>query len=106
MDSEFPNKALTSTRFSKLKPPLSDLVLQALTHFAFDFCTLIQAATIPLLCSFKDVAVDAATGSGKTLAFFIPLFKILRHLSFNPKPHQTLRYGIPKADKRYHNPVT
>jgi ATP-dependent RNA helicase DDX55/SPB4 len=90
MDSEFPNKALTSTRFSELKPPLSDPVLQALTHSGFDFCTPVQAATIPLLCSFKDVAVDAATGSGKTLAFVIPLVEILRRNSSNPKPHQVL----------------
>ncbi|CAK8566445.1 unnamed protein product [Lathyrus sativus] len=90
MDSEFPNKALTTTRFSDLKPPLSDPVLQALTHSAFDFCTPVQAATIPLLCSFKDVAVDAATGSGKTLAFVIPLVEILRRSSSNPKPHQVL----------------
>lgn len=88
MESEFPNKALTSTRFSDLKPPLSEPVLQALTDSNFDFCTPVQAATIPLLCSYKDVAVDAATGSGKTLAFVIPLVEILRRNASNPKPHQ------------------
>ncbi|AES71227.2 putative RNA helicase [Medicago truncatula] len=90
MESEFPNKALTSTRFSDLKPPLSEPVLQALTDSNFDFCTPVQAATIPLLCSYKDVAVDAATGSGKTLAFVIPLVEILRRNASNPKPHQVL----------------
>ncbi|XP_057430840.1 DEAD-box ATP-dependent RNA helicase 18 [Lotus japonicus] len=88
--SEFPNKALTSTRFSELNPPLSEPVLQALTDSGFDFCTPVQAATIPLLCSFKDVAVDAATGSGKTLAFVLPLVEILRRSSPKPKPHQVL----------------
>ncbi|RDX75020.1 DEAD-box ATP-dependent RNA helicase 18 [Mucuna pruriens] len=90
MDSDFPNKALTSTRFSELKPPLSDPVLQALSLSGFEFCTPVQAATIPLLCSFKDVAVDAATGSGKTLAFLVPLVEILRRSSSHPKPHQVL----------------
>ncbi|CDP13971.1 unnamed protein product [Coffea canephora] len=83
------NRALTDTRFSDLKPPLSQPVLDALTNSGFDFCTPVQAATIPLLCSYKDVAVDAATGSGKTLAFLVPLVEILRRSS-SPKPHQVL----------------
>lgn len=93
MDSDFPNKALTSTRFSDLNPPLSDSVLQALSQSGFDFCTPVQAATIPLLCSFKDVAVDAATGSGKTLAFVVPLVEILRRSCSHPKPHQVPLYS-------------
>ncbi|XP_073220313.1 DEAD-box ATP-dependent RNA helicase 18-like [Cicer arietinum] len=90
MYSDLHNKALTSTRFSELNPPLSDLVLQALSHSGFNFCTPVQAATIPLLCTYKDVIVDAATGSGKTVAFVIPLVEILRRSSSNPKPHQVL----------------
>ncbi|CAI9091778.1 OLC1v1026889C2 [Oldenlandia corymbosa var. corymbosa] len=88
-ESSDPNRALTSTRFSDLKPPLSEPVLEALALSGFDFCTPVQAATIPLLCSYKDVAVDAATGSGKTLAFVIPLVEILRR-SPSPKPHQVV----------------
>lgn len=85
-----PNRALTDTRFSDLKPPLSPAVLEALSQAGFEFCTPVQAATIPLLCSFKDVAVDAATGSGKTLAFVVPLVEILRRVSPPPKPHQVM----------------
>ncbi|CAN4083978.1 unnamed protein product [Withania somnifera] len=84
------NKALTDTRFSDLEPRLSAPVLEALTNSGFEFCTPVQAATIPLLCSYKDVAVDAATGSGKTLAFVIPLVEILRRSSSNPKPHKVM----------------
>ncbi|KAL6142789.1 hypothetical protein ACLB2K_061065 [Fragaria x ananassa] len=84
------DSALSNTRFSDLKPPLSDPVLQALTASGVEFCTPVQAETIPLLCSFKDVAVDAATGSGKTLAFVVPFFEILRRASTNPKPHQVM----------------
>lgn len=91
MESSYPNKALTETRFSDLKPPLSEPVLEALSAEGFQFCTPVQAATIPLLCSFKDVAVDAATGSGKTLAFVVPLVEVLRRSSsYPPKPHQVL----------------
>ncbi|CAN1165136.1 DEAD-box ATP-dependent RNA helicase 18 [Linum perenne] len=89
-DSQNPNRALTSTRFSDLNPPLSRPVLDALTEGGFDYCTPVQAATIPLLCSYKDVAVDAATGSGKTLAFVVPLVEILRRTSPAPKPHQVM----------------
>lgn len=84
------NRALTNTRFSDLQPPLSEPVLQALTDSGFEFCTPVQAATIPLICSFKDVAVDAATGSGKTLAFVVPLVELLRRTSSPPKPHQVM----------------
>ncbi|XP_057483410.1 DEAD-box ATP-dependent RNA helicase 18-like [Actinidia eriantha] len=87
-DPPNPNRALTNTRFSDLKPPLSEPILEALTQSGFEFCTPVQAATIPLLCGFKDVAVDAATGSGKTLAFVVPLVEILRRSSTPPKPHQ------------------
>ncbi|OMO75920.1 hypothetical protein COLO4_25788 [Corchorus olitorius] len=92
MDSHSPNpsSALTDTRFSDLKPPLSEPVIEALNQSGFNFCTPVQAATIPLLCSFKDVAVDAATGSGKTLAFLLPIVEILRRSSSSPKRHQVM----------------
>ncbi|KAL0648635.1 hypothetical protein Bca4012_046926 [Brassica carinata] len=88
------NEALTETRFSDLKPPLSEDIIEALRRSGppgFEFCTPVQAATISLLCSHKDVAVDAATGSGKTLAFVLPLVEILRRsTSYPPKPHQVM----------------
>ncbi|CAA6660219.1 unnamed protein product [Spirodela intermedia] len=88
--SEPSNKALTSTLFSDLEPRLSEPVLGALEEGGFRFCTPVQAAAIPLLCSYKDVAVDAATGSGKTLAFVVPVVEILRRSSLPPKPHQVM----------------
>ncbi|CAM8967344.1 unnamed protein product [Rhodiola kirilowii] len=88
--ADFSNRALTRTRFSELSPPLSEPVLAALAQGGFNFCTPVQAATIPLLCGYKDVAVDAATGSGKTLAFVIPMVEILRRNSSPPKPLQVM----------------
>ncbi|KAB2596342.1 DEAD-box ATP-dependent RNA helicase 18-like [Pyrus ussuriensis x Pyrus communis] len=96
-DSSNRNSALSDTRFSDLKPPFSDLkppfsepVLESLSEGGFEFCTPVQAATIPLLCSFKDVAVDAATGSGKTLAFVVPMVEILRRASTTSKPQEVM----------------
>ncbi|XP_078434211.1 P-loop containing nucleoside triphosphate hydrolases superfamily protein [Wolffia australiana] len=88
--SEAANEALTTTLFSELEPRISEPVLEALREGGFRFCTPVQAAAIPLLCSFKDVAVDAATGSGKTLAFVVPVVEILKRTSLPPKSHQVL----------------
>lgn len=81
--------------FRTLEPRLSDATLQVLDSFGFNTATPVQAATIPLLCSYKDVAVDAATGSGKTLAFVVPMVEILRRAadplkSFQVSAHSSL----------------
>lgn len=90
MDSS--QRAITGTCFADLKPPLSDDTIKAALDSGFEFCTPVQVATIPLLCGYKDVAVDAATGSGKTLAFLVPLVEIIRRsTSYPPKPHQVRR---------------
>lgn len=39
--------------------------------------TPVQAATIPVFTSHKDVIVSAVTGSGKTLAFLVPIIEII-----------------------------
>ncbi|KAJ3693810.1 hypothetical protein LUZ60_009290 [Juncus effusus] len=85
-----PTGTLTSTRFSDLTPPLSPPVLQTLNEGGFTRCTPVQEATVPLLLSHKDVAVDAATGSGKTLAFLLPFTEIIMRCcaGSSPKKHQ------------------
>lgn len=47
------------------------------TKFKFSKMTAVQAASIPLFISHKDLCVEAATGSGKTLAFVVPILQIL-----------------------------
>ncbi|KAK3160424.1 hypothetical protein QOZ80_1BG0059270 [Eleusine coracana subsp. coracana] len=84
------NRALTEKLFSELSPAISQEVLEALDRGGFHWCTPVQEATIPLLLSHKDVAVDAATGSGKTLAFVVPVVEILRRRSSPPRPHEVL----------------
>lgn len=78
----------TSTRFSDLKPALSQETLQVLSSQGFERTTPVQASAIPLFLSNKDVAVEAVTGSGKTLAFVLPIVEMLRKLEGPLKRHQ------------------
>lgn len=63
--------------FKNVEPRLSAGSLAAVSGFGFVQMTPVQAATIPLFLTNKDVCVEATTGSGKTLAFGIPIFEIL-----------------------------
>ena len=60
---------LTEQRFSSLE--LDQRLLSALDKLGFQYCTPIQAQTLPLLLSGKDVSGQAQTGTGKTLAFLL-----------------------------------
>uniref|UniRef100_A0A182QRE8 ATP-dependent RNA helicase n=1 Tax=Anopheles farauti TaxID=69004 RepID=A0A182QRE8_9DIPT len=66
-----------SAKWCDLSPPLSAPVLEVIEELGFEKMTPVQAATIPLLMSYKDVAAEAVTGSGKTLAFLVPLLELL-----------------------------
>ena len=70
---------LSSARFADL--PLHPLVLQALDDKGFEFCTPIQALSLPVTLQGKDVAGQAQTGTGKTIAFLTALF---HHLLTHP----------------------
>eukprot|EP00898_Chlorokybus_atmophyticus_P003812 jgi/Chlat1/4431/Chrsp29S00326 len=77
MGSGMESAATTDRTFEELQPPLSEEMLAALRQQGFTHLTPVQAATIPLFMSNKDVAVDAVTGSGKTLAFIVPVVELL-----------------------------
>ena len=70
---------LSSARFADF--PLHPLVLQALNDKGFEFCTPIQALSLPVTLQGKDVAGQAQTGTGKTIAFLTALF---HHLLTHP----------------------
>ncbi|SDD33235.1 DEAD/DEAH box helicase [Kordiimonas lacus] len=70
---------------------LSAPVLDALVQEDFTTATEIQAQTIPLLLSGRDVVGLAQTGSGKTGAFVLPMIERLMQNSEHPKP------GMPRA---------
>jgi ATP-dependent RNA helicase RhlB len=60
---------LTDIPFDSL--PLDPRLLQALRDNQLEFCTPIQAESLPLLLSGRDCAGQAQTGTGKTLAFLL-----------------------------------
>ncbi|MCP4430143.1 MAG: DEAD/DEAH box helicase [Gammaproteobacteria bacterium] len=60
---------LTDIPFGSLA--LDSRLLRALEVLKFDRCTPIQAESLPLLLSNKDVSGQAQTGTGKTLAFLL-----------------------------------
>lgn len=69
---------LTDTRFSSFD--LLEQINQGLVDAGFEFCTPIQAESLPIALQGRDVAGEAQTGTGKTAAFLIACFnQLLRH---------------------------
>lgn len=66
---------LSNTQFADL--PLAPELLKGIAEAGFEYCTPIQAATLPLTLSGRDVAGQAQTGTGKTAAFLITVFQRL-----------------------------
>ncbi len=62
---------LTETRFDGLG--LHEALLAGLRDAGFEFCTPIQAETLPLALAGNDIAGQAQTGTGKTFAFLLAL---------------------------------
>lgn len=77
------NDAVTTEKFSDLK--MSEPTLQGIKDMGFTTMTEVQAKTIPVLLTGKDVLGAAKTGSGKTLAFLIPAIELLYSLKFKPR---------------------
>jgi ATP-dependent RNA helicase RhlB len=74
-----PQTHLTDVRFDSFD--LDPRILQGLADAGFDFCTPIQAQTLPLALAGRDVAGQAQTGTGKTAAF---LLAAMQHLLSHP----------------------
>ena len=79
------------TRFHDLHMP--DPILHAVADLGFQYCTPIQAQTIPAALEGKDVAGRAQTGTGKTAAFLITM--LTRFLRV-PRPAPA-KPGTPRA---------
>lgn len=62
-------KHLTNHRFTDFD--LDDPLMSGLAGAGFEFCTPIQAASLPIALEGKDVAGQAQTGTGKTIAFLL-----------------------------------
>jgi ATP-dependent RNA helicase RhlB len=70
---------LTQTRFDSFG--LSDVILRGIRDAGFEYCTPIQAQTLPLALAGQDVAGQAQTGTGKTAVF---LLAVLHRLETEP----------------------
>lgn len=72
------SKHLTEKRFIDF--PIHNNVLAALDDKGFEYCTPIQAKTLPYSLAGQDIAGQAQTGTGKTIAFLVATF---HHLLVN-----------------------
>ena len=75
---------LSDLRFDSLS--LHDTVRAGIRDAGFEFCTPIQASTLPIALEPRDVAGQAQTGTGKTAAFLVATFQKL--LASQPDPEQ------------------
>ena len=66
---------LSDLRFDSLE--IEPRVLDGIRDAGFEFCTPIQASTLPIALKKHDVAGQAQTGTGKTAAFLIATFQQL-----------------------------
>jgi ATP-dependent RNA helicase RhlB len=66
---------LSDLRFDSLV--LHDSVRRGIQDAGFEFCTPIQASSLPIALAPRDVAGQAQTGTGKTAAFLIATFQKL-----------------------------
>ena len=82
---------LTQTKFADL--PLQESLISGLTAQGFEYCTPIQALSLPITLLGKDIAGQAQTGTGKTLAFLPAVF---HHLLTNEAP-ENRRKNQPRA---------
>ncbi len=79
---------LTETRFDEFDLPAE--VLAGLKDIGFIYCTPIQAQTLPVLLTGRDVAGQAQTGTGKTGAFLVTVLNVLLSKPLNQN-------GLPSA---------
>lgn len=85
---------------------LSDPILDALRDLGYESPSPIQARTIPLLLSGKDVLGQAQTGTGKTAAFALPVLAKIDHTQNSPQalvmvPTRELAIQVAEAFQRY-----
>ena len=73
----------TDIEFNQL--PLDQRLLKAVEDAGFNYCTPIQAQSLPIILQGKDIAGQAQTGTGKTAAFLLATIHHLLHRPLNPE---------------------
>ncbi|TXH71227.1 MAG: DEAD/DEAH box helicase [Thiothrix sp.] len=69
------NQYLSSTRFDSFN--LDERILKSLNAAGFEYCSRIQAETLPFALNGQDITGQAQTGTGKTGAFLVAAFQRL-----------------------------
>ncbi len=84
---------LSDLRFDTL--PLHEKVLAGIRDAGFEFCTPIQASTLPIALEQHDVAGQAQTGTGKTAAFLIAAYqRLMTHETQSEGPRQPRVFAL------------
>jgi ATP-dependent RNA helicase RhlB len=68
-------RLLTEVRFASLD--LEPSILRGIEDAGFEYCTLIQAQSLPAVLAGRDVEGQAQTGTGKTAAFLVGIMNVL-----------------------------
>ena len=66
---------LSTTPYSSFNLP--ENIMRGLEEAGFEYCTPIQAETLPITLEGKDIAGEAQTGTGKTAAFLVAMYNRL-----------------------------
>ncbi len=74
---------LSDLRFDSL--PLHEAIQAGIRDAGFEYCTPIQASTLPIALTSRDVAGQAQTGTGKTAAFLIAAYQRLLNDQSQPE---------------------
>ncbi|MCG6938189.1 MAG: DEAD/DEAH box helicase [Gammaproteobacteria bacterium] len=85
------NHHLTQTRFKDFD--IDPRLIKGLDEAGYEFCTPIQAQSIPISLGGKDVIGEAQTGTGKTAAFMVAC---MNHLLTNPE-HEKHQKNQPRT---------
>ncbi|MDH3547936.1 MAG: DEAD/DEAH box helicase [Gammaproteobacteria bacterium] len=84
---------MSDLRFDSL--PIHESILAGIRDAGFEFCTPIQANTLPIALQGHDVAGQAQTGTGKTAAFLIAAYQRLLNKDRDPdKPRQPRLFAL------------
>ncbi len=84
---------LSDLRFDSL--PLHESVQAGIRDAGFEFCTPIQASTLPIALEGHDVAGQAQTGTGKTAAFLIAAYeRLLKPVKEAPEKRQPRLFAL------------
>ena len=68
-------RLLTDVRFASLD--LEPSILRGIEDAGFEYCTPIQAQSLPAVLASRDIEGQAQTGTGKTAAFLVGIMNVL-----------------------------